>query len=62
MEFCYPLDFRLENKFFIKEYPLIIRPLNRFYDLRSLYMVELAEKCVFHQGIEHIEEYRVNIQ
>ncbi|ORX44525.1 hypothetical protein BCR36DRAFT_359645 [Piromyces finnis] len=59
LELCYPLDFRLNSKYFTKEYPLIIKPLNRFYDLRSLYMVELAEKCLFHQGVEHIEEYRM---
>ncbi|KAG4088522.1 hypothetical protein H8356DRAFT_1724261 [Neocallimastix lanati (nom. inval.)] len=50
----YDLDFRLDSKYTTQIYPLIIHPLNRFYDLNSYYMAELSEICIQSQGFSDI--------
>jgi len=51
----YDLDFRLDSKYTTHIYPLIIHPLNRFYDLNSYYMTELSEICIQNQGFSDIK-------
>ncbi|ORX47940.1 hypothetical protein BCR36DRAFT_355469 [Piromyces finnis] len=51
----YDLDFRLDSKYTTQIYPLIIHPLNRFYDLDSYYMTELSDICNQNQGFSDIK-------
>jgi len=51
----YDLDFRLDSKYTTQIYPLIIHPLNRFYDIDSYYMAELSDICIQSQGFSDIK-------
>ncbi|ORX79043.1 hypothetical protein BCR32DRAFT_269710 [Anaeromyces robustus] len=51
----YDLDFRLDSKYTTQIYPLIIHPLNRFFNLDSYYMAELSEICMQSQGFSDIK-------
>ena len=56
----YDLDFRLDSKYTTQIYPLIIHPLNRFYDIDSYYMAELSDICIQSQGFSDIKNNLVS--
>jgi len=57
----YDLDFRLDSKYTTQIYPLIIHPLNRFFDLDSYYMAELSDICIQSQGFSDIKNNLVSV-
>jgi len=55
------LDFSLDSKYTTQIYPLIIHPLNRFFDLDSYYMAELSDICIQSQGFSDIKNNLVSV-